>query len=57
MSFGKKLSERNERKCKGCNMIFFDMFNLICLGTFDYCLKCTNQYVKKEEIERKLDQS
>lgn len=56
----KKLTEpefRNERICKGCNETFFDSFNLICLGTFDYCLKCTNQYVKKEEIERKLNQS
>jgi len=48
---------RNERKCTGCDETFSDTFNLICLGTFDYCLNCTNQHVKKEEIERKLDES
>lgn len=57
MFSGVKLTDpefRNEKICKGCNENYFDLFNLICLGTFDYCLKCTNQYVKKEEIERKL---
>ena len=46
---------RNEVVCKGCSKSFYDTYNLVCLSALNYCLKCANQYVKKEDIDKKFE--
>ncbi len=49
------MAEKNLRDtviCKGCKLEFYDSFNLVCLGALDFCLKCANENVNKEDISK-----
>ena len=43
----------DEVECKECKGKFYDEFNLLCLATLDYCIRCSNRKLDKETIERK----
>ena len=51
----KQIPEEEQVQCPNCNLFFYDSFNLISLGSLNYCLLCANKKLDKETIKEKYN--